>query len=347
VRLVERIHGGIDAAAPGIDAREVLDLSVNLNPYGPPSALLEAVQAAALTRYPDAHARTAREAWARELDTSPERIAVGHGAADLMWAVARAFLRPGQRVVVAEPTFSELRVAAISAGASVERVFSADATLRLDLDAVLAQARGARMVYVCAPNNPTGEGVGAGRIAALAEALGDTLLVLDQSFLSLSDDAADVRAPLPANVIALRSLTKDFALPGLRIGYLVAAPELVVAIEAARPTWATSAPALAAIACAAREQAFVQSSWQRIRADRSYLEERLAGLGLWPLPSATGYLLVPVGNAPVVTQKLLAQRVFVRDASSFGLPGHVRIAARPRAEVDRLCEAWTRAELDR
>jgi histidinol-phosphate aminotransferase len=333
VRLSERIHGGIDA--PG-----VLDLSVNLNPYGPPESILGAVCHAALTRYPDMHARVAREAWASELDTSPERIAVGHGAADLMWALARAFLAPGERAVLAEPTFSELRVAATSAGARVERVFTEDAALRLDLDALAAAARGARLVYVCAPNNPTGEGIAAPRLAALAHALGDTLLVVDQSFLSLSDDAADLRAPLPANVIAVRSLTKDFALPGLRLGYLVAAPELVNEIERARPTWATSAPALAAIACAAREQAFVRASWQRIRADREYLCARLAALGLAPLPSATSYVLVPVGDAAELTQKLLARRVFVRDASSFGLPGHVRIAARPRADTDRLYEAW-------
>jgi histidinol-phosphate aminotransferase len=333
VRLIDRIHGGIDA--PG-----VLDLSVNLNPYGPPESILEAVRSAALTRYPDMHAIAAREAWASQLDTSPERICVGHGAADLMWAVARAFLAPGQRVVMAEPTFSELRVAAASAGALVERVFTQDAQLRLDLDALVEPARGARLAYVCAPNNPTGEGISARRLAELAQALGDTLLVIDQSFLSLSDGAADLRASLPANVIVLRSLTKDFALPGLRLGYGVAAPPLVAEIERARPTWATSAPALAAIACAAGEQAFVQASWQRIRADRDYLCERLVAMGLGPLPSATSYVLVPVGDAAGVTRKLLAERVFVRDASSFGLPGHVRIAARPRADVDRLCEAW-------
>jgi histidinol-phosphate aminotransferase len=345
VRLVERIHGGIDAhAAPGIDAREVLDLSVNLNPYGPPEALLAAIGAASLTRYPDPHGRLAREAWASALDTSPERVAVGHGAAELMWAVARAFLAPGQRVVMAEPTFSELRVAAASVGAEVERLFTPDAALRLDFDALAERARGARLVYLCAPNNPTGEGFPARRIAALAHVLGDTLLVLDQSFLSLSDDASDLRAPLPSNVIAVRSLTKDFALPGLRIGYAVAHAALITELERARPTWATSAPALAAIACAAGEQAFVQASWQRIRADRAHLCERLIARGLAPLPSATGYVLVPVGDAASLTRKLLTQRVFVRDASSFGLPGHVRIAARPRADVERLCEAWTRLD---
>jgi histidinol-phosphate aminotransferase len=320
---------------------------VNLNPDGPPAALLAALRDAPLARYPDAHGRAAREAWARELDLVPERIAVGHGAADLLWAVVRAFVKAGERVVIAEPTFSELRVAAEVAGAAVERVFTADPALQLDLDELAARARGARLVYLCTPNNPTGEGIAAERVAGLARALGDTLLVLDQSFLSLSDLAHEARAPLPANVIAVRSLTKDFALPGLRIGYLLATPGLVADIEGARPTWATSAPALCAIAQAAREQPFVRESWQRMRSDRAHLRQRLGELGLAPLPGVTAFVLVPVPSAADLTHRLLAGGIYVRDASSFGLPGHVRIAARPRADVERLCACLAGSLRDR
>jgi histidinol-phosphate/aromatic aminotransferase/cobyric acid decarboxylase-like protein len=172
-------------------------------------------------------------------------------------------------------------------------------------------------------------------------------VLLDQSFLSLSDLAGEARVALPANVIALRSLTKDFALPGLRIGYLVAAAELVADIERARPTWATSAPALAAIAQAAREQPFVRESWLRLRSDREHLRARLGELGLVALSGVTGFVLVPVASAAELTRRLLAHGVYVRDASSFGLPGHVRIAARPRADVERLCAALSETARDR
>jgi histidinol-phosphate aminotransferase len=171
--------------------------------------------------------------------------------------------------------------------------------------------------------------------------LSDVWLVVDQSFLSLSELAHESSVRLPRNVIALRSLTKDFALAGLRIGYLVAEPELVARIEAARPTWATGAPALQAIECAASQQAFVRESWARMREDRGGLRAGLEALGLRVLPSVAGYQLVEVDDAARTTRALLERGVQVRDATSFGLPQHVRVAARPVADRARLLAAWS------
>jgi histidinol-phosphate/aromatic aminotransferase/cobyric acid decarboxylase-like protein len=323
----------------------VLDFSVNLNPYGPCVPVRDAARNADLTEYPDPKAREAREAWARELKLSVDRVVVGQGACDLLWAVVRAFVSPGERVAIAEPTFSEMRVACAQARADVLRVFTRDPELRLDLARFAESARGARLAYVCAPNNPTGEGISLDRLHALAEAVAPTLLIVDQSFLSLSDQAHDALGMLPDNALLLRSLTKDYALAGLRIGYLLAAPELAARVEDARPTWATSAPALAAIARAAEEQAFVRASFQRMREDREYLRSGLRTLGARALPGVAAYSLVHVGEAQPIVEKLLQKGVFVRDASSFGLPGHVRIAARPRAETDLLLEAWASLRL--
>jgi histidinol-phosphate aminotransferase len=250
---------------------------------------------------------------------------------------------PGERVVIAEPTFSELAVAALAQGAVVERVFSELPGFALDLERVARRAEGARLVYLCTPNNPTGEAIEHERVLRLAERLGDTLLLLDQSFKSLSDQASEPLVRLPANVIAVRSLTKDFALPGLRIGYGVAEAERVRAIAQQRPTWATSASALAAIEAAASERAFVASSWLRMRVDREHLTAGLVALGLAPRPSAAGYVLVEVGDARTVREALLRQSgVQVRDASSFGLPRHVRIAARPHADTQRVLDGLAR-----
>jgi histidinol-phosphate/aromatic aminotransferase/cobyric acid decarboxylase-like protein len=344
----ERVHGGLHPhhlVGQNLEASQVLDFSVNLNPYGPCVPVRDAARSADLTEYPDPKARTAREAWAGALQTSPERVVVGQGACDLLWAVVRAFVNPGERVTIAEPTFSELRVACAQARADVVRVFTPDPELRLDLSRFADESRGARLAYVCAPNNPTGEGISLAKLRTLAEAIAPTFLIVDQSFLSLSDQAHEAHGTLPDNAILLRSLTKDYALAGLRIGYLLAAPELAERVEDARPTWATSAPALAAIARAAEEQAFVRASWQRMREDREYLRSGLRALGARALPGVSGYSLVHVGEAPRVVEELLQRGIFVRDASSFGLPEHVRIAARPRAETERLLEAWASLRL--
>src|ERR1700712_3771599 len=159
-----RVHGGLDDAtyaalrALSVDPRTLVDFSVNLNPYGPCAPVLTAARAAPLDRYPDATARAARTAWADVLGRTPEQVAVGHGAADLFWAIARAVITPGARVVIAEPTFSEFRIAAQAASAKVVQVHApAEHGFALDLPLLTEAAHGACALYLCLPNNPTGE----------------------------------------------------------------------------------------------------------------------------------------------------------------------------------------------
>ncbi|MDB4987051.1 MAG: putative Histidinol-phosphate transaminase [Myxococcaceae bacterium] len=332
-----RVHGGIDERALRalqIEPSSVLDFSVNLNPYGPCRPVLQAARSAPLDRYPDASACAARTAWAQQLGCQADELAVGHGAADLFWAIARAAIAPGDEVVIAEPTFSEFRIAAAASGARVTRVCASIARdLTLDLAALAHASAGARALYLCSPNNPTGEYFEHARVEALANALPDTLVVLDQSFLGLSDHADAVHTRLPGNVVCVRSLTKEFACPGLRIGLCLASAAWIDRIEAMRPTWATSSPALAALEQSARETAFVQESWQRMRADRDATALLLQERGLSPRATATSYQLVPVpGLAADFCLRMLRHGVLLRDGTSFGLPGHVRIAALPPAQ---------------
>ncbi|HMG24250.1 MAG TPA: aminotransferase class I/II-fold pyridoxal phosphate-dependent enzyme, partial [Kofleriaceae bacterium] len=116
-----RLHGGISAGelrALG-GAGDVLDLSASCNRYGPCPAVVDAIRAAPIDRYPDPTAAAAREALAAALDTAPDRIALGNGAAELLWTVAGALVRPGSGVVIIEPTFGELRAAVDHAGGRV------------------------------------------------------------------------------------------------------------------------------------------------------------------------------------------------------------------------------------
>jgi histidinol-phosphate/aromatic aminotransferase/cobyric acid decarboxylase-like protein len=344
-----RVHGGLDARllrARGIEPGSVVDFSVNINPYGPCTPVLEAARAAALDVYPDASAHVARSAWAEALGCTREHIAVGHGAADLFWAIARAVLPGRERVVIAEPTFSEFRIAAEAAGAAVERVFAAPAhDYRLDLPALARAGRGAAALYLCSPNNPTGEHVSLSRVRELAALLPQTLLVLDQSFLALSDHARELgdvlgAHALPDNVLRVRSLTKEFACPGLRIGLCVGSPSLIRRVEAMRPTWATSSPALAALTAAAREHTFVQASWQQMRADREAVAELLRARGFVARDSDTSYQLLALrSEARVFCERMQRAGVQLRDCASFGLARQVRIAALPAAARARLGQA--------
>jgi histidinol-phosphate/aromatic aminotransferase/cobyric acid decarboxylase-like protein len=296
-----------------------------------------AAREAPLDTYPDPTARVARRAWSRALDVSIDRIAVANGAADLFWAIARAILAPGQRVVIAEPTFSEFRVAAQAAGAEVDAVWAREEDgFRFSLAALRERAKDARALYLCTPNNPTGLYTSTSEIIELARALPETVLVVDQSFLALSEHADDAFVVLPDNVLVVRSLTKDFALAGLRIGLMIGERDLVSKVEAMRPTWSTSAPAQAAIAEAARQADFVAKSYQKLRVDRDRVAAALRAHGYVPVPSSSVYQLVRVGDGAQFREQLLLRGVLVRDCASFGLPAYARIAARPVEDLHML-----------
>jgi histidinol-phosphate aminotransferase len=147
--------------------------------------------------------------------------------------------------------------------------------------------------------------------------------------------------PLLANprLVLVRSLTKDHAIAGLRLGYAVAAPEVVRILRAAQPTWSVNAAAQAAGLAALAADSHVDRGRVLAEEAKAFLTEELGTLGWHVLPSAANFLLVEVSDAAAVTRALRACGIYVRDCTSFGLPRHIRLAARPLAECAVLVAA--------
>jgi len=290
--------------------------------------------------------------------------------------LAMTRLRQG-RVVVVEPAFSEFRAASQAHGLEVVPFW-----LKLpqpgeewppipwhSLSALVAGTK-AGAVYLCAPGNPTGQYVSLAQISRFARAHPEVLMVADEAYLTLSGHSVEAgfsgKTPkpdgppmlhTPPNLVRLRSLTKDHTLPGLRVGYLLADPLTAQKLEQGRPAWGASAPALAAAEAACLLEEFVAQSRTRLQADKLALTAGLKGLGLEPLASDTPYFLLPVPPLKPETiqnddraagpgnQWALALSRFsirVRDGASFGLPGYLRLAARPAEDRLRLLEAMGR-----
>jgi len=341
-----RSHGGVipgELAALGVPLDRVLDVSSSCNPYGPCAQVLDAIRAAPVDRYPDPTAAAARAAIADQLATSADRIVLGHGAAELLWTLAAVLVRPGTRAVIAEPTFGEFPAAVRHAGGELCAWRARpDDGFAVDLAAIsrLLDERAATVAYLCSPGTPTGNAIPAAAVRALAEAHPAVTLVFDQSFATLSERWADLAVAMPDNVACVRSLTKDHAIPGVRVGYAVGSPALIARIEGARPAWPTSAITQAAAIAACAAAGFVADSRARVLADRRALADQLAGLGLRPAPSTAGFLAVATGDAAGLRRRLLERHhILVRDCTSFGLPDHIRIAARPAADRARLVTA--------
>lgn len=344
-------HGGLlhdELASLGIGDDDVLDVSVNVNPYGPCASMRRAIAGAPLDRYPDPTASRARRALARSLDVDPARIVVGNGAVELLWALARMTLHAGDTAMIVEPAFSELRTAATRAGARIiEHRTRPEDDFELSLDALDARltAERPRLLYLCTPSNPVGRCTGVGAIEALAERHPHMLVVADLSFLSLSTRHAELALARSERVAWVRSLTKDHALAGLRVGFVLVTPELAMRLEQSRPPWSVNALAQAAAiaSCEDGAQRFIEDSRARWLGDRARLVAGLRALDLRAHPSDTIYALVDLGarvRAAELRARMLARhRVLLRDATSFGLPHHVRLGARPRADVERLLSA--------
>jgi histidinol-phosphate/aromatic aminotransferase/cobyric acid decarboxylase-like protein len=341
-----RQHGGLCDAELGaydLESDEVLDFSSSTNPYGPAPEMRRALQEAAIGRYPDSSGWHARRALGALLQVPVERLVLGNGAADLLWSLARVLLGPGRRALIVEPTFCEFGAAARATGAQllewrsgVERAFA------IDLGKVSEQLgrSEAQVVYLCSPNTPTGVVVPGAEIAEFARAQPHVSVILDQSFLSLSELHHEAALALPENVIVVRSLTKDHGIPGVRVGYLVGAAELCRAVELGRPAWTTSAFAQAAVLASCHCQTFVEESRERLLEDRRELARDLADLGIETFASRTTFLLARLPDVAELRQRLLARHhILVRDCASFGLAGFMRLGAKPRAARRRLLDA--------
>jgi histidinol-phosphate/aromatic aminotransferase/cobyric acid decarboxylase-like protein len=361
-------HGGPDygeLSSLGLRPEDVLDFSASTNAFGPPPGVLAALAACDVTRYPDRGASPLAGALAARDGVPADRVLAGNGAAGLIWALALAWLRPGDAAFVVGPTFGEYAVASRLARAEVLVLSAVEGGEWRYVPArpgFAKRARGTsqvpgtwklagaitaarpRLIWLCNPNNPTGAYLSAAEIAALLPAAPDALWVLDEAYRPfVADPWPSVPLIERGNVALLRSLTKDCALPGVRLGYLLAGPDVVARVAAAQPPWSVSAAAIACGLAALDDGGHVARTTAALRGEAIRLAGRLAGQGWRVLPSATHFMLIEVGDAAAVRAALLREhRIQVRNCASFGLPGFIRVAARLPEENDRLIEAMSR-----
>ena len=328
-------HGG--NAPPG-----VLDFSTGVSPLPVPEAVLEALRAADVTRYPHPTALPLRLAVARNHGVDPEAVVGGSGATELIWALARAFGGPDRTVLAPSPAFAEYAQAARASGARLIQFPAPVPSARWEPDRVaeLARRKEASLVFVARPGTPWPEVAPAEAIEALARALPDALVVVDEAYLPFFEGVRPLQAG--CNVALLCSLTKVLALAGLRIGYLVADCVVARAVRAALPPWNVSAPACAAGAVALQQPQEMERTRTQVRRLREHLAGQLVAAGTRIDAAGGPFLLCDVGDASRFTGALLRRGLLVRDCTSFGLPRHVRVGVRLPAENVLLAERWPR-----
>jgi threonine-phosphate decarboxylase len=331
-----RHHGGV------VSERPLLDFSQNINPLGTPSRALEAARRALdeeSDRYPDLRYTRLRGALGEYLGVPPESVVPTNGGAEALFLASGAAGSPGKALIL-EPTFSEYAAAARAAGFEpVGRVARRPHDrFRLDL-AVLEELEGVTLVFLCNPNNPTGDALTRAEVLEIAERVRErnATLVVDEAFADFAPETS-VAADVDEHLCVARSLTKFFAIPGLRLGCLVCADPSRA--QSFQPSWSVNAVAAAAGLAAVSDRDFVDTSVAEVRRLRAQLFEALGALpGITTFPGAANFLLVR--GPEELPARLIRRGVVVRGCEPFaGLgPGYFRVAVRDEAQNERLLAA--------
>lgn len=327
------VHGGLNLSeleSLGLDPRGVIDFSASINPLGPSPMVLEAIRCPKLAAYPDPDCIELRRAISKHFSVDVDRIVVGNGSTELIHILARALLGPGDNAVVFSPTFGEYVAACNLQGVEPTAISALDEGFQWDLDKAidLITRLRPRIVFLCNPNNPTGVYLGADEVRSIAESLGESgLLVLDEAYLPFVDNGWDSRQLLSmGNVALLRSMTKDHALTGLRLGYLLAPVEVSDPVRKFQYSWSVNTLAQIAGLAALGDPGHVARGREAIREGKEYLRSVASSLGLVCAPGTANFMLLKVGRAAEVRRELLVQHgICVRDCTSFRLPEYIRV----------------------
>lgn len=355
---MNKVHGGNIyeiARLHGLDPARIIDFSASINPLGiSPKARKKIVKQgiSAILHYPDLQSSELRQALAQFHGVEEKQVLAGAGSTEFIYAVPRVLKI--QTALVVTPAFSEYENALENSGEKCQIYFfetKEEDGFELNVEGlILALTQGYDALYLCNPNNPTGiltEKKDLLRILALTERQ-RVWFFLDEAFIDfLPEESLMDEARSASRLIILRSLTKFFALPGLRVGYLVSSPEVIQNISQNQEPWRINALAQLAAVESLRDKAYVTRTKEWIRQERKSLTQGLRGIpGFIPYPSAANYLLVQLHpslnlTAAELREKLIPRGILIRDCNSFHHlgPYFFRIAVRSKKENQALLKA--------
>lgn len=294
--------------------------AVCVNAYGPAPNVRLAVLAASIDDYPDIRCLAAREAGSARWNRPVSEITCGAGTAELIHALVTALIRPGDGVLIPRPAFSEYGRAALLKSARIHR------TKIADMVEAIHEHR-PKLAFVAAPTSPAGTPVSREALRAMADACAEngTVLVVDQAYDAFTSEPLGTPAlPGHSGVLHLRSLTKDHALAGVRVGFAIGPASIIAAMDRVRVPWMLSAPAQAAAVAALTDEA-------EAHVCRTIALLRESATNFWTWCDQSGIERVP-SDTHYGILRARARDIMVRDCTSFGLPGWIRVALRTQPE---------------
>lgn len=338
-RLAERL---------GIDPGGIMDFSSNINPYGPPESVVEAAKTAIskIDEYPEQEAETFVEAVSGRFGLDAQNIVAGNGTIELIYLIPQV-IRP-KKALLLVPSFTEYEVALARAEVDVsyKTVFADFRALE-----ALSEAHSGEFDFVIlgSPNNPCGYSIKKDALLGLIDDAKQTTWVIDEAFIDFAVDAGEntlvYEAASRDNLVVLRSLTKIYSIPGLRLGYLVANSSFAKQIREAKFPWSVNSIAIAAGAAALKDEFFAERSMMALSSEAVRFSSELDAIeGLSVFIPTANFVFIKIETditAAVLQEKLLKEGFAIRDCSTYtGLDDrYFRVAVKRPEENDRLLMA--------
>ena len=357
-KLKPCVHGGEVwevASKTGFRKEEILDFSSSVNPLGPSEKALEAIKSNLehISSYPDSDSCLLREAIAsRFKGISKDNVIAGNGSTELIYLFAETFMQKGDVALIPEPTFGEYERAVRKVGEEPKHL-RLNPDFHVNLRVFARELSGAKIVFLCNPNNPTSVLTPPEDLTAIAERAleEDAFVFLDEDFLEFVE--GEERFSLIGkikrypNLFVLRSFTKIFGLTGLRIGYGIASEEIISSLMNAKIPWNVNCLAQAAAIAALGDEEHLKKTRELIRDEKAFLMRELKRIKAFKTyPADANFIFIDIRQsgytAAQLKEKMLRHGVLIRDCSSFrGLDGYyIRIAVKTRRENELLLETF-------
>ncbi len=330
-RIIKREHGGNVGEISrryGIDEDKIIDFSANINPLGYPPWLKETIikEFDSVLNYPDIDSFDLVSELSKYHDVDKSSIVVGNGSTEFIYSIPLAFKPP--KALIVTPAFSEYEKGLRMAGAEVS-YFQADekSDFSVDIDCFCKRLEeGFDIVYLCNPANPTGVLISKDELCRVIACAGKTgtLVVIDEAFIDFVEEESVKKEILKfSNLIVLRSMTKFFGIPGLRIGYVIAAPSCAAKMKEKSIPWTVNSLAQKAALKALIDGDYIKATRQYILTERKFLRNALNEIsGLNAFKSAANFLLVRIDvevdlNSTNIRDCLAKEGILIRDCSTF------------------------------
>ncbi len=336
----------IDEVKRELGLKKVIKLASNENPYGPSPKVLAAMvkEAKSVNRYPDGGCFYLRQALAKKLAVSPDTLIFGNGSDEVIVTAIRAFVREGDEVVIAKPSFLIYDIAARLEGGIIKAVPLIN--FRYDLDGMSkAVTAKTRIIFIGNPDNPAGTFVSETELVNFIRSVRkDILIFIDEAYFEFVNDKSypdSVRLlKTYKNLIITRTFSKMYGLAGLRIGYGIADAEIIDILNRLREPFNINSIAQAAAVACLKDKTYYQRIGREVQAQRRYIYAELKKLGFSYSETVTNFLLVDVNrDSTQLANQLSKKGVSVRNMAFWGLNKYIRVSIGTTAKNKQFLQA--------